>query len=281
MTLSAHAVGIGLRRPHYRQVILAERDRLQPVTFVEVHSENFFGSGGAALNVLEQVREHCELSLHGVGLGLGNAVALNTEHLRALKVLAQHFKPALVSEHMCWNATAEATFNDLLPLPYTQESLLHLCAHIDESQDFLQRRILIENASAYLQFAGDEYDEFSFIAEAAKRTGCGILLDLNNLYVNAKNVGTSLSAALETLASLPDGTIGEIHLAGHLSTEEGLLIDNHGSSVSDPVWKLYQETIATLGPCPTLIEWDTQIPALEVLLQEANTAHGFLDHSHA
>ena len=281
MPLSTYAVGIGLRQPHYRQVLQAERDGLQPVSFVEVHSENFFGCGGAALQVLEQVRQHNELSLHGVGLGLGNAVALDTGHLQAIKNLVQRYKPALVSEHVCWNATAEATFNDLLPLPFTQESLLHLCAHIDQTQDFLQRRILIENASAYLQFADDEYDEFTFIAEAVKRTGCGILLDVNNLYVNAKNLGTSLSAALGTLAALPDGTIGEIHLAGHLNTEEGLLIDDHGSRVSEPVWQLYQQTLAMVGPAPTLIEWDTQIPALEVLLQEAATAHGFLEPSHA
>lgn len=281
MTLSTYAVGIGLRQPHYRQVVQAERDSLQPVSFVEVHSENFFGCGGAALKVLEQVRQQNELSLHGVGLGLGNAVALDTGHLQAIKNLVQRYKPALVSEHVCWNATAEATFNDLLPLPYTQESLLHLCAHIDQTQDFLQCRILIENASAYLQFADDEYDEFTFIAEAVKRTGCGILLDVNNLYVNAKNLGTSLSSALGTLTSLPGGTIGEIHLAGHLNTGEGLLIDDHGSRVSEPVWQLYQQTLAMVGPAPTLIEWDTQIPALEVLLQEAVTAHGFLEPTHA
>ena len=278
------AVGIGLRARHYREVVTGGPQEVAPVGFLEVHSENFFAEGGAARTVLEQARQQFPVSLHGVGLGLGNAHGLSDTHLRKLRDLVQWVEPALVSEHVCWTALLQAdgtelAFNDLLPLPYTRETLDLLCAHIDQLQTFLGRRILIENATAYVQFAADEIHEIDFIAEAARRTGCGVLLDVNNLYVNSINHGFDAQAAL---ARMPQGLVGEYHLAGHLHTDNGL-IDDHGSRVPAPVWDLYRAALHQLGPAPTLIEWDTDVPALEVLVSEARLAHDCIhaDRIHA
>lgn len=263
---------MGLRHPHYSLITRATPGDLAPIRFVEVHSENFFGSGGAALQVLHQVRKNFPVSLHGVGLGLGNLAPLDPHHLRQLRQLVERIDPCLVSEHVCWNATQAGVLHDLLPLPYTQESLEQLCTHISQLQDFLQRQILIENATAYIQFADDEWDEWSFIAEAVKRTGCGVLLDVNNLYVNSINLGTPIEVFWSSLAQFPKGSIGEIHLAGHLNTEDGL-VDDHGSPVDDAVWALYKKIVEQFGLAPTLIEWDTQIPEFLVLHQEAQRAN--------
>ncbi len=263
------ATGVGLRQPHYRDFIQSEVQALSPVDFVEVHSENFFSAGGAARSVLAQVRQRFALSLHGVGLGLGNAHGLSTEHLQALKQLVDWIEPSLISEHVCWTASTSVVFNDLLPLPHTQTALKLLCRHIDQTQTMLKREILIENATAYVRFAVDEMTETQFIAQAAARTGCGILLDINNLYINSVHFEFD---ALTALAELPQKSVKQMHLAGHLITTDGL-IDDHGSRVAPAVWRLYEAALARFGPLPTLIEWDTDIPPLAVLLEEANTAH--------
>jgi uncharacterized protein (UPF0276 family) len=276
-------VGIGLRARHYREVVnhhdlvTGEPQALGPAAFLEVHSENFFGEGGAGLQVLQQAREEFPVSLHGVGLGLGNAHGLSGAHLRKLRALVNRIEPALVSEHVCWTALMqhdgrELAFNDLLPLPYTREALDLLCRHIDQLQDWLGRRVLIENATAYVQFAASDIHEIDFIAEAARRTGCGVLLDVNNLYVNSINHGFEAHAALRRM---PQGLVGEYHLAGHLRTDDGL-IDDHGSLVVPAVWDLYRAALAQLGPAPTLIEWDTDVPSLDVLVSEAQRAHDCL-----
>ena len=274
-------VGLGLRHPHYRafgqaagaapssgQSGAAEGAALNAVDFLEVHSENFFATGGAARAVLDAVRERWPLSLHGVGLGLGNARGLSEAHLNKLHTLVAAVQPALVSEHVCWTADAHAAYNDLLPLPYTRSALDTLCAHIDQVQTLLKRPILIENATAYVQFAGDEFSEMGFIAEAVRRTGCGVLLDVNNLYINSMHFGFDALAALQ---ELPVRAVGQFHVAGHLDTEDGL-VDDHGSRARPAVWALYEAALRRFGAQPTLIEWDTNIPPLEVLLDEARIA---------
>ncbi len=261
--------GIGLRTPHFE----ALAERLPALSFLEVHSENYFADGGPALAWLERFRADYPVSLHGVGLSLGSADRLDRTHLARLARLAARIEPALVSEHLCWSAIGGRHLNELLPLPYTEEALRNVCARVDEVQATLGRRILVENVSAYLRFASSTIAEGQFVAEVARRTGCAILLDVNNAYVNATNHGTD---AREFLAAIDPATVGEIHLAGFTATADGL-IDTHGAAVSEPVWALYAETIARLGPVPTLIEWDTDIPALEVLLAEAARANAALD----
>ncbi len=277
-TLSKAAVGVGLRHPHYTAFEYADMATLAPAQFVEVHSENFFTDGGAARALLRRIRERLPVSLHGVGLGLGNANGLRVSHLARLKALVEEIEPALVSEHACWTAAAvggeQIALNDLLPLPHTRHALNTLCKHIDQVQMALKRSILIENTTAYVRFDGDEMSEGQFLAAVAQRTGCGILLDVNNLYINAVHFGFD---AAQELTHLPAQVIGQIHLAGHLVTPDGL-VDDHGSRVSPAVWRLYDEALRRFGARPTLIEWDTDIPALDVLLAEAATAQA---HMHA
>ena len=262
--LSETAVGIGLRQPHYREAF----DRLPALGFVEVHSENFFHEGGASLHALERARAAWPVSLHGVGLSLGSADALAHGHLAKLKRLVDRVEPALVSEHLCWGGVGGVHFNDLLPFPYTAEALALLADRVDRVQTALKRRILLENLSAYVACRDSEMSETAFLAELARRTGCGLLLDVNNLYVNAINFGFDPLARLDEL----DGaSIGQIHLAGHTVVDD-CLIDTHGALVCDPVWKLYAETCRRFGPKPTLIEWDTDLPALAVLLEQAAQA---------
>jgi uncharacterized protein (UPF0276 family) len=265
---ASHA-GIGLRAPHY-----AELARRKPrLAFLEVHSENFFGAGGAPLAWLERFRADYPLSLHGVGLSLGSAGALDPVHLSKLRALAQRFEPALVSEHLCWGAAGGRHANDLLPLPYTEEALAHVVARIGEVQDRLGRRILVENVSSYLEFEDSTIPEWTFVAEVARASGCGLLLDVNNIHVNAVNHGFDARAYLE---AIPAAAVGEIHLAGY-EDADGVLIDTHGARVSPPVWSLYEAAIARFGARPTLVEWDTDIPALDVLLGEAATATAVLE----
>jgi uncharacterized protein (UPF0276 family) len=267
------SAGIGLRAPHYGDILST-----RPATgWFEAHSENYFGDGGQPLYYLEQVRSLYPLSLHGVGLSLGSADALDREHLRKLKSLVTRFEPALVSEHLSWGAVAGSHLNDLLPLPYTEEALGVVCAHVRQTQDFLGRQILIENISAYLQFRHSTIDEADFIAALASDTGCGILLDVNNLHVNAVNHGID---PLAYLARIPVSAVMEIHLAG-FDSAGGMLIDTHGKRVAEPVWELYRHALARFGPAPTLIEWDTDIPALAVLLEEAGRAQEILEECHA
>lgn len=260
--------GIGLRTPHFE----ALAERRPALSFLEVHSENYLADGGPALAWLERFRADYPVSLHGVGLSLGSADSLDRGHLARLARLAARIEPALVSEHLCWSSIDGRHLNELLPLPYTEEALQVVCAHVNEVQDFLGCRILVENVSAYLQFASSTFTEGEFVAEVARRTGCAILLDVNNVYVNAMNHGGDARAFL---AAIDPRTVGEIHLAGFTETEDGL-IDTHGARVSEPVWALYAETVARLGPVPTLVEWDTDIPALDVLLAEATRASAIL-----
>jgi len=261
---SVSGTGIGLRQPHYREVF----ERLPPLGFLEVHSENFFLEGGASMHALERARAAYPISLHGVGLSLGSADTLAGEHLARLKRLVDRVEPALVSEHLCWGGVGGVHFNDLLPLPYTGEALALLADRIDHVQATLKRRILVENLSAYVECRHSEMTETAFLAELARRTGCGLLLDVNNLYVNAINFGFDPVARL---AELDAASIGQMHLAGHTVAGD-CLIDTHGSLVCDPVWSLYEEACRRFGAKPTLIEWDTDLPALDVLLSQAAQA---------
>jgi uncharacterized protein len=260
--------GIGLRSPHYRELL----ETLPPLAFLEVHSENFFGEGGQPHWFLRQLRQHYPLSLHGVGLSLGTTDELSRTHLIKLKKLIDRYQPSLVSEHLCWGAVGGRHTNDLLPLPYTDEALVLMCRHVEQAQAYLGRQILVENVSSYLQFEHSTIPEWEFVAQVAQRTGCGLLLDVNNIYVNAINHGFS---ATDYLSAIPCDAVQEIHLAG-FDDNGKCLIDTHGKKVSDPVWQLYAEAISIVGNQPTLIEWDADIPALNILLDEAKKADRIL-----
>jgi uncharacterized protein len=239
--------------------------------------ENFFGAGGQPFWFLDQIRAHYPCSLHGVGLSLGSADALDVTHLGKLKALAARVQPALVSDHICWGRVDGRHLNDLLPLPYTEEALDHLCTRIAQAQDFLGRQLLVENVSSYLQYRHSTIPEWEFVAALARRSGCGILLDINNIYVNAVNHGFD---PLVYLRAIPPHAVQEMHLAG-FDRGEHCLIDTHGKAVHAAVWTLYRIAVKMIGPRATLIEWDTDIPALEVLLGEANQAQCILESAHA
>lgn len=264
----AAGAGIGLRAAHYREFL----DGDPPVAWVEVHSENYFGEGGFDLHVLDRVRARVPVSLHGVGLSLGSADALSERHLHRLAVLVDRVEPALVSEHLCWGALGGEHFNDLLPMPFTAEALALMDARVARVQDRLRRPILVENVSSYVTWADSAMSEMEFLAALAARSGCGLLLDVNNLYVNAVNHGTDAMAELDRIAP---GAVGEIHLAGHADIG-GLLVDDHGSRVCAAVWSLFEHACARFGALPTLVEWDTDVPALAVLLDEAQRAGAIL-----
>jgi len=258
-------VGVGLRSQHYRH-FLSEH---VPVDWLEVHSENYFGDGGYDLFVLQKLRENYPVSLHGVGLGLGSAHNYRIEHIAKLQRLIERVDPGLVSEHLCWGAIAGRHVNDLLPLALNNAAFELFAARVSDLQDRLRRRIYIENVSTYVRFIHDDMDEIEFLSALVKHTGCGILLDVNNLYVNQMNHGEDALQALNRLALLPASSIGEIHLAGHTQTEL-CLVDDHGSCVSDSVWTLFAHASELLGQdIPVLIEWDTDIPDISVLLAEA------------
>ncbi|AKU22133.1 DUF692 family multinuclear iron-containing protein [Massilia sp. NR 4-1] len=256
--------GVGLRAPHYRQ-FLEQRPR---IGWLEVHTENYLDQGGWDWHVLQRLRRDYPISLHGVGLGLGSARGFSAAHLERVHSLVRRVEPMLVSEHLCWNAVFDRQLNDLLPLALSHEALALLSERVERVQEVLGRPILLENVSTYVRFADDAMSEAQFLAELVRRTGCGLLLDVNNLYVNQINHGED---ALAAMAALPAGSIGEIHLAGHLRTPEAL-IDHHGDKVAEPVWQLYEAALQRFGVLPTLIEWDTDIPALDVLLAEAAQA---------
>ena len=264
--------GIGLRAPHVARV-LAERPA---VPWFEVHSENYFPAGGAAHAALTQIRRDYPLSLHGVGLGLGSVDDVDPGHLRRLRELIDRYEPALVSEHICWGAVDGSHWNDLLPLPFTHEALRHLVGRVSQVQETLGRELLLENVSSYLTFRGADMPEWTFTAELARRSGCGLLLDVNNIYVNSVNHGFD---PMEYLRAIPPHAVREIHLAG-FTRKTGLpvplLIDTHDRPVAEEVWNLYQAALARFGARPTLIEWDGNIPALEVLLGEADRAEEYL-----
>jgi uncharacterized protein len=263
--LSNRSVGIGLRLPH-----LAEIAATGPqLGFLEVHAENYMAET-AALDRLVELRRDYPVSVHGVALSLGSAEQLDRVHLGRLMALIERVEPMLVSEHLAWSAIGGNYLNDLLPLPYTEESLDVFCQHVGEAQETLGRRLLIENPSSYLRFRHSTIPEAEFLTETARRTGCGILCDVNNIYVSANNFRFGPVAYLD---SLPADVIGEIHLAGHHAAEDAdILIDDHGSRVAPPVWELYMAALKRFGPVPTLIEWDTNLPALDVLLDEARHA---------
>ena len=277
-TVPARA-GIGLRFAHHRAVV----ESRPPVAWFEVHSENYMG-GGPTPAILDQVRCHYPISLHGVGLSLGSADRLSPDHLARIRALIDRFEPGLVSEHLAWTSVDGVYLADLLPLPMTEEALDVVCRNVAQAQDALKRPLLIENPSSYLRYRHSTIPEWEFLAALVRRTGCGLLCDVNNIHVSCCNHGWSAS---DYLASLPPQAIGEIHLAGHaLRQLDGgriVLIDDHGSRVAPLVWALFTEAVARFGCVPTLIEWDTHVPSLDVLMEEARTAQQVLDreqHGH-
>jgi hypothetical protein len=241
------------------------------VGWLEVHAENYMG-GGPALRALERLRRDYPLSVHGVGLSLGGADGLDLAHLDRLARLVERLEPALVSEHLSWSVTGGAYLNHLLPLPYTEEALGVLCRHVTRAQERLGRRLLVENPSGYLRFRDSPIPEVEFLNALARRTGCGLLCDVNNVYVTCANLGGDAQAWLD---ALEPSAVGEIHLAGHAVNDadgRSILIDDHGSPVTDDVWRLYEHALRRYGAAPTLIEWDTDVPPLSVLLAEATKA---------
>jgi len=267
-------VGIGLKPGHVGQIL---REGV-PLDFFEIHAENYLVAGGPYLRHLQQIRERFALSIHGVGLSIGGAGPLDRAHLDRLDRLLRRFEPQWFSEHLAWSSHGGQFYNDLLPLPYSRATLTRVCEHVDQVQERLGRRLLLENPSTYVEFATSTLDEGSFLAEVARRTGCGLLLDVNNAYVSAVNHGRD---AWDLIAPLPPAAIGEIHLAGFAedwdAVGDRLLIDSHGAPVADAVWALYRRTLDHLGPRPTLIERDQAIPPLAVLLSEASQARSALD----
>jgi uncharacterized protein (UPF0276 family) len=260
--------GIGLRPRHYREIVAARPD----VAFLEIHAENYFAAGGQPLAFLERLRADYPLSVHGVGLSLGSTDALDVAHLEKLARLVDRFQPGLISEHLCWCSVGGRHFNDLLPLPFTDEAAKHVSRRISQAQDYLGRQILIENLSSYLEFADADMAEWEFLSEVARRSGCGILLDVNNVHVSSSNHGFDPHRYLRCLPVEP---VKEIHLAGFDDNGQ-CLIDTHGKPVAEAVWDLYREAVARFGPTPTLIEWDTDVPALAVLVEEARRADAIL-----
>jgi len=270
-----HRCGIGLRTPHMAELV----SRRPPIGWLEVHPENYMGAPAAAA-ALERLRNDYPLSLHGVGLSLGSADGIDATHLARLKALADRLQPCLVSEHMSWSGHGGAWLNDLVPLPYTEEALNVIARNVDHVQSVLGRPILIENPSSYLSYRASTMPEAVFLAELVRRTGCGILCDVNNIHVSAHNLGLD---AREYLRTLPAAAVGEIHLAGHARNEidgKVMLIDDHGSRVIDPVWDLYRHALDRFGTVPAMIEWDTALPALDVLLDEAALANAIMEAPH-
>jgi len=285
---STAGAGIGWRHPHYQALM----DIRPPLGFIEVHSENFFGSGGAALALLQEARTHYPLSLHGVGLGLGSAVGIDEWHLGQLAKLVERTEPWLVSDHACFargpldNGPSDQPIHaaDLLPIPFTREALDTLCANVQRVQDRLQRPIAVENLSAYIRWYGDELTESQFLAALAQRTGCKLLIDVNNIYVNALNdrcaatqdsktiAATALQHCKHWLSAIPPHSVAELHLAGHTDCGD-IVIDDHSHLICPEVWSLYSHAVQCFGPVPALIEWDTDIPPLQVLLDEVGRAN--------
>jgi len=273
MHKSEQSIGVGLRIPHHSYF----REQRPAIGWLEVHSENYFLDARLREELIELAVTY-PVSLHGVGLSLGSPDPLDRHHLERLGSLVSEVNPMLVSEHLSWSSAGGVHFNDLLPMPYTEMSLSHFAERVDAVQQFLGRQILIENPSSYLRFSASTLEEWVFFAALPERCGCGLLLDINNVYVSAHNHGFD---AADYLDSVPFEHVKEIHLAGHSSTPlihgQTILIDDHGSAVPEPVWKLFQETIARHGPRPTLIEWDTDLPEPPVLLAEAAKALALLE----
>ncbi len=265
--------GLGFKPEHFHDIMAAP----DAVGFFEIHAENYMGAGGAPHAMLGALRAQHPLSVHGVGLSIGGAGGLNADHLARLRALLDRYQPESFSEHLAWSSHGADWLNDLLPVPYTDETLATICAHIDQVQTALGRRMLLENPATYVTFASSAWSETAFLREIVRRTGCGLLLDVNNVFVSATNHRFCPRAYL---ADFPLEAVGEIHLAGH-ATEElpsgPLLIDTHGAAVADPVWTLYAEVLGRTGPLPTLVEWDTDVPAFAVLLAEVARAKSILE----
>lgn len=255
--------GLGMRRPHYRSYI----DGTAPVDFIEVISENFMIAGGKPLDTLMKARRNYRLALHGVSMSIGSADGLRSDYLTELRRLVDMMEPAVVSDHLCWTRIDGFNSHDLLPVPYTEEALAVVCRNIDRAQEAVGRRMLFENPSSYIAFPGG-MTEWEFLAEMTRRTGCGLLLDVNNIYVSAQNHGF---AAEDYLAGIPMDAVGQIHLAGHVQGEH-LLIDTHDQPVPDKVWALYRAAMELAGPVPTMIERDDNIPELDELCAELDVA---------
>ncbi|WP_126978230.1 MNIO family bufferin maturase [Frigidibacter oleivorans] len=271
MTLPARS-GLGFKSEHFAPI---QEDR-PDLGFFEVHAENYMGDGGQPHRQLAALRRDYALSLHGVGLSIGGPGRLDPDHLARLRRLVDRYRPDSFSEHLAWSSHGGEYLNDLLPLPYTPETLDIVCDHLDELQAAIGQRVLLENPSTYILFEQSTLSETDFLAEVVRRTGCGLLLDVNNVFVSATNHRSDARAYLD---AFPLQAVGEIHLGGH-ATEDlpsgPLLIDDHGRAVADPVWTLYAETIARTGPLPTLIEWDNDVPEFPVLLAEAAQADRIL-----
>jgi len=265
--------GVGLRFRHHEEVL----ESRPAVAWFEVHIENYLG-GGSAPKYLGAIRRDYAVSLHGTGLSLGSAEGIDRAHMARVRAAVERFEPGLVSEHLSFSVAAGNYLADLLPLPMTEEALNVICRNVAEVQDFLKRRILVENPSSYLQYRHSTIPEWEFLSLVSRRTGCGILCDVNNIYVSSRNHGWQPSAYL---AALPPAAIGEIHLAGHsvrkLDATRTIRIDDHGSRVAPEVWSLYAEALARFGPVPTLIEWDTGVPPMAALLEEAAHAAALID----
>ncbi len=268
-----HALGVGYKAQHYTDIL----QDAGCVRWLEIHAENYMGAGGRPIAQLRALAQHFAISVHGVGLSIGGEGRLDAGHVQRLKTLCDWLKPASFSEHLAWSTHDGAFFNDLLPLPYTAQTLTRVCDHIDEVQAALGRQMLLENPSTYLAFAQSTFSETDFLAEITRRTGCGLLLDVNNVFISAVNQQTD---ALSYLRAFPLQAVGEIHLGGHeayLGDEDALLlIDSHSRPVADPVWQLYQTVIDLAGPRPTLIEWDNDVPDWPVLRAEAALAEAIL-----
>jgi len=271
------SAGIGLRTPHQEQIA---REK-PPIGWLEVHSENYFADGGMHIERLINLRASYPLSLHGVGLSLGSTDPLNREHLRRLKRLVDWSEPGFVSEHLSWGSVAGVHFNDLLPLPYTEEALRHMISRVGQLQDHLGRQILVENVSSYMQFADSQLPERDFLRALAAESGCGLLLDVNNVYVNACNHRFDARRFISSLEAAP---VRELHLAGHSCNQYAgcdILIDTHSTPVCADVWSLYDFALECYGRIPTLIEWDANLPPLDTLIAEADEATRRMERAHA
>ena len=265
--------GVGFKNQHFREVMESPGD----VVWLEIHAENYMGKGGRPIAQIRRLREEFPFSCHGVGLSIGGAEDLDERHLARLKELVIWLQPASFSEHLAWSTHDGHYFNDLLPLPYTEETLARVCSHVDQVQDTIGCTMLLENPSTYFAFEESEIDEVEFITEVSNRTGCGLLLDVNNVFVSSANRNSDPN---DYIARFPIDRVGEIHLGGHEADTDPdgatLLIDNHASAVSNQVWELYARTIKLAGPLPTLIEWDTDVPEWSVLSDEASRVQKIL-----
>lgn len=276
LTQLPNTVGIGFKRSHFDALRASDNS----LGFLEVHAENYMGAGGPPHFQLAALRQDYALSIHGVGLSIGGAEPLDADHLSRLAALCARYEPESFSEHLAWSSHNGTFLNDLLPLPYDNSTLSTVCDHIDHLQEVIKRPMLLENPSTYITFEASTMTETDFLTEIARRTGCGLLLDVNNVFVSCTNHAADPRAYL---ASFPLYAVGEIHLGGHDAEDlpsGPLLIDAHGSPVADPVWTLYSETIARTGALPTLIEWDNDVPDLSVLLDEAMRAATILNGAH-